>query len=162
DVMTLRADPAHRLAYSVDGNPFSTDLGGGQQLALASPFAITVDMGAGDDRLEVDASLRGVLDSGGGTLNDAGGGGINTLSAGDADSVWSIAGMNAGHVGGIVFTGVQNLVGGQGQDTFVLADQAGVDGTIDGGGGYNLLDYSAYTTQVTADLSLGLATGAGS
>ena len=162
DVLALRADPTNRLAYSVDGSPFSTDLGGGQQLSLASPFAIAVDLGAGDDRLEVDASLRAVLDSGGGTLNDEGGGGINTLSAGDTDSVWSITGMNAGHVGGIVFTGVQNLVGGQGQDTFVLADQAGVDGTIDGGGGYNVLDYSAYTTQVSADLNLGLATGAGS
>jgi hypothetical protein len=159
DVLTLRATPSNQLAYSIDGSPFSTDLGGGA-LSLASKFAIAVDTGGGGDRLEVDASLRSVLDSGGGTLSDHGGSGLNTLSGGDTGSTWWITGINAGRVGGITFTDVQNLVGGLGQDTFALAGQAGVDSTIDGGGGYNVLDYSAYTTQVSVDLSVGRATGA--
>src|SRR3954449_13527463 len=45
DVLTLRANQANpnQLAYSVDGSPFSTDLGGGQ-LSLASRFSIATDL----------------------------------------------------------------------------------------------------------------------
>src|SRR5262245_4502558 len=48
DVLTLRANQANpnQLEYSVDGSPFSTDLGGGP-LSLASKFAIGVALGAG-------------------------------------------------------------------------------------------------------------------
>ena len=48
---------------------------------------------------------------------------------------------------------------GAGHDVFVLLDQATLDGTLDGGGGTNTLDYSAYTTPVTVDLSIFEATG---
>ena len=37
---------------------------------------------------------------------------------------------------------MQNLTGGAGADTFVFADGAGIDGTIDGGDGTNTLDYA--------------------
>src|SRR4051794_36433686 len=79
DNLALRATSSKQLAYSIDGCPFSTDLGGGP-LSLASRFAIGVDIGGGGDRLEVDASLRPLLDGGGGSLRYAGGFGLNTLS----------------------------------------------------------------------------------
>ena len=51
-----------------------------------------------------------------------------------------------------------SFVGGSGDDTFVFEDKAFVQGTIDGGGGRNALDYSAYTSPVNIDLTLGEAT----
>jgi Ca2+-binding RTX toxin-like protein len=60
---------------------------------------------------------------------------------------------------------IQHLFGGLGNDTFVFADGAklfGGAGTIEGGGGTNTLDYSAYTTAVTVNLAAGSATGTGS
>ena len=57
---------------------------------------------------------------------------------------------------------VEILVGGPGGDTFRFADGtalAGGTGRIDGGGGTNALDYSAWTTAVVVNLTAGTATG---
>jgi acrosin len=93
------------------------------------------------------------------------GGGTNTLQGPDSDTVWQITSRNTGSfTGGVSFTSMQNLTGGMGADTFQFANGAGVDGTIDGGGGTNTLDYSAYaSSSVVVDLALQtpLATGVG-
>src|SRR5262249_44535740 len=91
-----------------------------------------------------------------------GGSGNNMLVGPDADNTWAVGGPNAGTLDGTVtFTDVQNLQGGAGADTFVFADGQGVDGSVDGGGGTNTLDYSAYTGNVLADLQTSQATGVG-
>ena len=54
---------------------------------------------------------------------------------------------------------IDDLVGGAGDDRFRFEDDAFVMGRIDGGGGSNTLDYSAYTSSVRVDLTLGEATG---
>ena len=95
-------------------------------------------------------------------------GGAVSLFASDGDNTWAITGQNAGTLtssliaGPVTFSGVQNLTGGAGSDTFVFADGAGVDGAIDGGGGTNSLDYSAYSSSVIVDLQTGSAAGVGS
>jgi hypothetical protein len=90
-----------------------------------------------------------------------GGSGTNTLVGGNVPNVWNITGINAGNVGSVAFTSIQNLVGGSGPDTFRFANGDGVTGTINGGGSFNELDYSAYTTPVTVNLKLNKATGVG-
>jgi hypothetical protein len=91
-----------------------------------------------------------------------GGSGANTLVGPNTDTIWNITSQNAGTLsGGISFTAFQNLIGGSGADTFIFSDGVGVDGTIDGGGGTNTLDYSAYTTSVIVDLQTGQATATG-
>jgi hypothetical protein len=86
---------------------------------------------------------------------------------GNGGNTWDITGHNAGTLSGglvggtVTFSGVTNLTGGAGADTFVFTDGAGVDGTIDGGGGTNTLDYSAYSTSVLVDLQTGSATDVG-
>jgi Ca2+-binding RTX toxin-like protein len=45
------------------------------------------------------------------------------------------------------------LFGGVGHDIFRLMDGAELNGSIDGGGGINTLDYSAYTTPVEVELA---------
>jgi Ca2+-binding RTX toxin-like protein len=99
------------------------------------------------------------------TLN--GGGGTNTLVGSDAANTWSITGRNTGTLaaavlpGAVIFSSVQNLTGSADTDTFVFADGQGVDGIIDGGGGSNTLDYSAFTGNVIVNLPLNSATGVG-
>jgi Ca2+-binding RTX toxin-like protein len=46
-----------------------------------------------------------------------------------------------------------NLNGGAGNDTFAFADHASFTGTLDGGLGTDILDYSAYTSSLMVDLS---------
>jgi hypothetical protein len=90
-----------------------------------------------------------------------------SLLTSDADNTWTITSLDAGTlssallVGTVTFSEAANLTGGNGADTFVFADGAGVDGTIDGGGGTNSLDYSAYSGSVLVDLQTGFATGVG-
>ena len=98
-----------------------------------------------------------------------GGPGTNTLISGSLFNGWTITGTNAGTLQDtIAFENIQNLVGSpvaNSQDIFVFDDRAGVTGSIQGGSGFKsiaTLDYSKYTTAVTVDLKLHLATGVGS
>jgi len=89
---------------------------------------------------------------------------IEMLSGGNT---WTITDNNTGSIlssvlgGTIYFSNIENLTGGSGNDIFVLKNQKGISGTIDGDGGYNTLDYSDYSTPVRVDLNLGLATNIG-
>src|SRR3990172_12632608 len=50
------------------------------------------------------------------------------------DSTWTITGRGEGAVGGVEFTGVEDLVGGpDNQDTFVFLPGGGLDGHVEGG-----------------------------
>src|SRR5262249_14431642 len=64
--------------------------------------------------------------------------------------------------GVVGFNSVQNLTGGTGVDAFVFNAGLGVTGSINGGGGGDWLDCSAYTTPVTVNLAASTANGAGS
>ncbi len=71
-----------------------------------------------------------------------------------------VTGLNQGTLPGLTFRNIENLIGNNQNDTFLFADGARVTGRIDGGGGNNTLNYFRYTTDVTANLTLGRATGA--
>lgn len=63
--------------------------------------------------------------------------GIETLVGGSTDDRFEIHGERA-----------FDLYGGAGNDTFVFLNKAKLNGSIDGQGGKNTLDYSAYTTPI--------------
>jgi hypothetical protein len=127
------------------------------------------------------SNLGGVLlsgSSGGGTYTVPGtasgtpvtltGNGTNTLLGSSGPNTWTITGTNAGTLtgtllGGLVtFSTMQNLTGGADVDTFQFTDGAGVSGNIDGDGGTNTLDYSAYaSSSVLVNLQTSFATGVG-
>jgi hypothetical protein len=86
-----------------------------------------------------------------------GGSGTNTLIGPDADPYWNITSPGAGTVETDSFTGMTNLVGGSAVDSFRFS-VGGSIGSIDGGGGGDWLDYSLFTTGVTANLATGSAT----
>jgi hypothetical protein len=121
-------------------------------------FSMALTTGAGTNTVNLQAtSVTPTL-----TGNAAG---INTLVGPNATTTWHINGTNLGNVAGgsaaANFSGYRNLTGGSLADTFIFSNGAGVTGTINGGGGSNALDYSAYATPVTVDLSGGTATGTG-
>ena len=92
---------------------------------------------------------------------NAGGNTGNVILGPASATTFNIAGANRGNVAGISFTGFRQLNGGAGNDTFAIGKGVTFSGTIDGGGGSNWLDYSAYTTGVVVNLGTGAATGFG-
>jgi hypothetical protein len=86
-----------------------------------------------------------------------GGGGANTLVGPTTANTWTISGGNMGTLGSVAFAAMQSLVGGSASDVFKFQASGSLGGTIDGGAGVNLLDYSAYKGGITVDLALHLA-----
>jgi Ca2+-binding RTX toxin-like protein len=103
----------------------------------------------------------------GGVLNvakiEGGGSGNDTLVGFNAANTFNITGANTGSVGGIKFSGFENLSGGAFNDSFIFADGAVVTGKISGGLGFDVMDFSAYTSAVSINLQtkLFLAVSAG-
>jgi hypothetical protein len=130
------------------------------QYKYADTYTVTVETGAGGATVNALTAARPINLIG----NPSG---PISLFASDAANTWTITGQNAGTLsssllaGTVTFSGAPILHGGNGADFFVFADGAGVDGTIDGGGGTNALDYSAYSSSVLVDLQTGSATGVG-
>src|SRR5207237_4616793 len=76
----------------------------------------------------------------------------------DKSNVRSLAGADSGPLNGLVkWNGFQNMTGGNSFDTFVFGDASHVSGSTDGGGGSNILDYTARSTPLVANVSTGTA-----
>ncbi len=113
-------------------------------------------------KFESDGDLAGDID---------GGGGADNLIGNDGDNEWEVATLNTGTLNNIPFANIENLIGGSGDDAFVLLDAAGVSGMIDGGidddddgdgeaePEADSIDYSDYSTEVTVNLGTSMATG---
>jgi len=73
----------------------------------------------------------------------SGGGGIDSLLAPDGDNTWEILGPNTGNLNGsfVSFNDVESLTGGSGDDTFYFRGQGSVDGIVDGGAGFDILNF---------------------
>jgi hypothetical protein len=96
-----------------------------------------------------------------------GGSGSNLLWANDGTNTWTLSGVGSGSLAGTVssnpsaampFTNFQQVLGGLGSDTFRILPGASFT-YLNGNGGVNWLDYSAYTSQVTVNLATSTATG---
>jgi hypothetical protein len=93
-----------------------------------------------------------------------GGSGSNTLIGPNSTNTWTITGNDTGSLdGGVNFSGIGNLAGGTGVDTFAFTSTASQVASINGGGAPtgqgDWLDYSAFPAAVTVDLSAGTAKG---
>lgn len=88
----------------------------------------------------------------------------DTLVGQNAPNTWNITSANAGDVSGnsvVAFSGFENLTGNADADMFVFADGASASGMIDGAGGTDTFDYSAYNAAITVNLQTGAATFTG-
>jgi len=128
-------------------------------------------------------SFSGVKYLTGGTRNDnftlqiergvtevisGGSSGNNSLTGYNVENTWTITANNAGTIiksgetDGVTFSNIHNLTGGTSSDTFVLNDQMGVSGIIDGGSSSgNTLSYANYTTPVYVNEVTNTATNIG-
>jgi Ca2+-binding RTX toxin-like protein len=88
-----------------------------------------------------------------------GGTGSNTLVGPSSANTWHITGANSGDLNGDSFVNIQNLTGGSGADTFQFRPGGSVGGRVNGGGGFNTLDYSSYGSPVTVNLQSKTAPG---
>ena len=84
-----------------------------------------------------------------------------TLTGPAAASTYNVTSANAGNVGGVAFSNYSNLVGGAGNDIFKFAVNASLAGGINGGGGTDAIDETAFTTPVSLNLALSTLTGLG-
>lgn len=122
---------------------------------------LTVDTTNGSDTFTVQSTAAGCV------VTLSSGSGANTLVGSNTANTWNLAGSDAGSLSGaalagsVSFSGFPNLKGGSDSDAFVFADGAMVSGSLDGGGGRNRLDYSAYATSVLVNLQTLVATGVG-
>ena len=133
--------------------------------------------GGGNDRLQGDnatnesftVGLLGVSVAGvSGLFVDfdvvSGGNGNDSLivpSVAGASTNWTISRDNGGDVAGILFASIETLRGGNGDDSFVILPSGSI-ARIEGGGGRDVLDYSAFDTAVSVSLKAQSGTGVGS
>lgn len=88
-----------------------------------------------------------------------GNGGSDKLVGPNQANVFTISDNNKGDLNGdLFFESVENLTGGSQADAFKFANGKGLTGKIDGLAGRDTLDFSAYTTSVTVDLTQNRAT----
>ena len=94
-----------------------------------------------------------------------GGAGNNTLTGNNDNNNYNLSDRDTGNLNQTEFTDIQNLTGGDGNDTFsFVGDAPEITGNIDGGGGNNRLDYRQFTSfdeDFVFNLDTGVATGIG-
>jgi hypothetical protein len=88
-----------------------------------------------------------------------GGPGVDTLAGGGSPNSWRITGQNAGTLNGSPFTGIENLTGGAGSDTFLVRPAGELSGLVDGGSGGNRLSYAGCGSPIQVDLQAQTAPG---
>ncbi len=139
------------------GGSVSGNLGG------APGYTNTFDYSERTDRVNVDLQTDVASDIGGTFSNISnfigGSNSYNTIFGPGA--TWMITGPNAESVAGDTFSSFGNLVGGTGPDQFVFQPGGSISGNIDGGGGFNTLDYSALASRVAVNLQTDMASDIG-
>ncbi|MFI5379934.1 MAG: hypothetical protein ACHRHE_11600, partial [Tepidisphaerales bacterium] len=163
---TNQSFPLHGTSLTLNGDQLGptpqndnltiSNSGGGLTITLNTdtvnyaPGAVThidVALGTGTNTVTINSLPPGV------TVNIDGSGGTTTLTAKTDPNNWHITGNDAGDLNGVVtFTSVGTLVGGPGVDNFDFSNTALLSGSIDGAGGANTLDDSAWTGPVNVYL----------
>lgn len=84
-----------------------------------------------------------------------GGAGSDILQGYTTGASWNIIGADVGNLSGVAdFSNVETLLGGNGIDTFTFSNGSSFSGTINGGAGNDVIDFSAELGAVSIDLGL--------
>lgn len=89
--------------------------------------------------------------------------GAGNFIGANQNAAWTLTGSNSGSLGGLAnsltFSNVAKITGGSGNDTFALSSGVNFNGKIDGGAGFDTLDYSNYGNSILVNLINGTAAG---
>jgi hypothetical protein len=164
DLSSWTGPLTEHITTTVYGGNVTTPSGGVETVVVRA-FALCQNVlgGQGDDRF--------VFDQGFGLTTADGGGGSNTLDfspyfrspsfLSPPAWVFEILGHNSGLVPGVItsYRNIQSLVGTKVDDRYAFRGTAYLDGTIDGQGGTNSLEYQQATVPVTVNLQTSSASG---
>ena len=139
-------------AYTLAPNSFTRAETG--TISFTGVSSILINGGIGNDTYGLTDTPSANVE-----VNDFGGG--NTLSGPNVANAWLISATNAVSIGSLIAFNMGSLVGGSDVDTFIFTDGATLTGSLDGQGGLNTIDQSAYTSPILADYSTGTITGVG-
>lgn len=101
-----------------------------------------------------------------------GGSGVDMLTAADRANGWTVAGLNAGslrwttssgpalHIHTVPFASVEGVTGGASEDRFSFTGTGRLEGTLDGKGGLDVMDFTTYSKGVTVNLTAGTSSAA--
>lgn len=152
-------------------SPSSTTAIAGTQTTISAFDTLIVSPDAGQSlQLSLDFSAGTPVPKGGVLEVDGATSSVDRLSLLNAASsgtwTWSVTGDGAGQVRGtstglIRFSGIESLTGSEGSDVFHISPSARWQGTLDGGGGTDRLNFGAFTTDVSASLRDGTVSFAG-
>lgn len=120
---------------------------------------IRVATGAGDDMIQVGHDTFSAANTTGYSVY--GGSGQNQLRGADANNRWRIVAPREVELNGTTFHHIDQLMGGGWADEFAFNDGVKFWGSLDGDGGRNSLDYSAWRSGVDVNLLLGEASNVG-
>ena len=143
---------------TISFNGFENLTGGSMAdtFTIAGAYTGNLDGGGGNDAFTFGnvGSITGTLTSGAGN---------NTLTGDSNGNAFTLTGNGEGTLAGKIgggFTGISNLAGGAGDDTFTFGAMGSLAGEITGGMGRDTLNYSAFTViPVRITLSGSDATG---
>jgi hypothetical protein len=144
---------AKTVTYSVTSSTVTRT--GAATISYSSINNLVLKGGSGNDTYNINGTAAGIklaLDAGKGndgfnvigtdatsSVSVDGGLGTNGLVGPNVSETWNITGWNAGNLGNVTFSNVQNLTGGTANDTFVMGMNGGLLGSINGGGGNDTL-----------------------
>jgi hypothetical protein len=147
--ITLSTNPTY--GYQIAGLLPPSSVGRGLIWLAGTAMQVTLTTGAGstptNDVFQVnDVTAAPVMriDAGNGT---------NTLMGPNQAMTWTVSAANSVAMGTLKFSHMQNLVGGSASDVFKFEPRGSLPGTINGGGGGDWLDYSAFASGVAVNLS---------
>ena len=154
------------VSVVVDGADLVVTVNGVSTSRASADVTTLIISGGGAFTASSDAAATWTWDGGTGTISGDGFSisfsgvfALNALGPDDtlvgpaADSTWNVTGAGAGTVGGLAFSGFENLSGAaDNRDTFVIAGTGSVSGVVQGGdGGYDTVSLGpgTYTSLVS-------------
>jgi Ca2+-binding RTX toxin-like protein len=117
--------------------------------------SLDVNTGPGHDDVIIANGYFGAVNTSGITVNT--GPGSDTVHAADADNDWRLTGSRSARLNGMPLNDAEHLHGGKRGDQFEFDNGVQWAGSLDGQGGRNALDYSAWSSGVSVNLPLGEA-----
>ena len=138
-----------QTAQQTDSATVAVGLDGAEAETFSGVKAILVQTGEGDDSVQLVSALTVATQIDGGE-------GVDSVVGPEAAFSWLLSGPGSGSVAGVSFSQVEEVVGGSGDDTFLLT--GAFNGLIDGAGGRDTLSYASRSGSVTVDLAARTAT----